>query len=179
MALYAMIVLRWTPAEAIHPISELELRPFRDAGYARADFHLSLQDCLFGIKKAVDLRLLKLDEFDVREYETYEKVENGDWNVSFFLFLSLGRAKPGPRRSPVSGRNKQLMALRECRSSSHLISWLLPHPSSLGTAPPRQKPCRPAELPLRQHLPTSSPYPRPSASSSNNSKPRTSKPSSD
>lgn len=81
MALYAMIVLRWTPAEALHPLSDLELRPFRDAGYARADFHLSLQDCLFGIKKAVDLRLLKLDEFDVREYETYEKVENGDWNV--------------------------------------------------------------------------------------------------
>lgn len=83
MSLYAMIVLRWSPAEALHPISDLELRPFRDAGYARADFHLALQDCLFGIKKAVDLRLLKLDEFDVREYETFEKVENGDWNVSF------------------------------------------------------------------------------------------------
>jgi hypothetical protein len=93
-----MVVLRWSPAEALHPIANLELvrppvpgvpaqsarqRPFRDAGYARADFHLSVQDCLFGIKKAVDLRLLRLDEFDVKEYEHYEKVENGDWNVGF------------------------------------------------------------------------------------------------
>jgi cell division cycle 14 len=63
------------------PAQSVRQRPFRDAGYARADFHLSVQDCLFGIKKAVDLRLLRLDEFDVKEYEHYEKVENGDWNV--------------------------------------------------------------------------------------------------
>ena len=76
-----MVVMRWSPADALHPIACLELQPFRDAGYSRADFHLSVQDVLFGVKKAVDLRLLKLDEFDVREYETYEKVEAGDWNV--------------------------------------------------------------------------------------------------
>ena len=81
ITLYAMVVLRWQPAEALHPISQLELRPFRDAGYARADFGLTIQDIIFGVKKAIEARLLKLDEFDVREYETFEKVENGDWNV--------------------------------------------------------------------------------------------------
>lgn len=43
---------------------------------------MSLQDVVYGIKKGIDNRLLRLDEFDVREYEMYEKVENGDWNVS-------------------------------------------------------------------------------------------------
>ncbi|KAI9615784.1 hypothetical protein KEM48_005455 [Puccinia striiformis f. sp. tritici PST-130] len=80
MALYCMIVLRWSVADALHPISHLELQPFRDAGYSRADFNLSIQNVLFGVKKAIDLRLLKLEEFDLKEYETFEKVEHGDYN---------------------------------------------------------------------------------------------------
>ncbi|ORY74516.1 protein-tyrosine phosphatase-like protein [Leucosporidium creatinivorum] len=80
MALYAMIVMRWSPADVLHPIACLELQPFRDAGYARADFHLSLQSCIYGIHRAIALHLLDLSTFDLVAYETYEKVENGDWN---------------------------------------------------------------------------------------------------
>ncbi|KAG0144068.1 hypothetical protein CROQUDRAFT_80351 [Cronartium quercuum f. sp. fusiforme G11] len=80
ISLYCMIVLRWSPADALHPISQLQIQPFRDAGYSRADFQLSIQNVLFGVKRAIDLRLLKLDEFDLKEYETFEKVENGDYN---------------------------------------------------------------------------------------------------
>jgi hypothetical protein len=32
---------------------------------------------------------LKLDEFDVKEYEHYEKVENGDWNVRLLSLLLM------------------------------------------------------------------------------------------
>jgi cell division cycle 14 len=84
-----MIVLRWSPADALHPVACLELQPFRDAGYARADFHLSLQDILFGARRAIDNRLLKLDEFNLQEYEYYEKVENGDWNYITPHFLAF------------------------------------------------------------------------------------------
>lgn len=84
-----MIVLRWSPADALHPVAVLELQPFRDAGYARADFHLSLQDIIFGTRKAIDHRLLKLDEFNLSEYEYYEKVENGDWNFITPNFLAF------------------------------------------------------------------------------------------
>ncbi|KAM0789116.1 hypothetical protein ACM66B_003171 [Microbotryomycetes sp. NB124-2] len=80
IALYAMIVMRWTPADVLHPIACLELQPFRDAGYARADFHLSVQSCIYGIHRAIALQLLDLSKFDLVAYETYEKVENGDWN---------------------------------------------------------------------------------------------------
>ena len=84
-----MIVLRWSPADALHPIACLELQPFRDAGYARADFHLHLQDVLFGARRAIDNRLLKLDEFNIQEYEYFEKVENGDWNYITPHFLAF------------------------------------------------------------------------------------------
>ncbi|KAK4047913.1 cell division control protein 14 [Microbotryomycetes sp. JL201] len=80
IALYAMIVMRWSPADVLHPIACLELQPFRDAGYARADFHLSVQSCIYGIHRAIALHLLDLSKFDLVAYETYEKVENGDWN---------------------------------------------------------------------------------------------------
>ncbi|EGG06533.1 uncharacterized protein MELLADRAFT_36193, partial [Melampsora larici-populina 98AG31] len=80
ISLYCMIVLRWSPADSLHPISQLQIQPFRDAGYSRADFQLSIQNVLYGVKRAIDLRLLKLDEFDLKEYECFEKVENGDYN---------------------------------------------------------------------------------------------------
>ncbi|SCV70956.1 BQ2448_3718 [Microbotryum intermedium] len=80
IALYAMIVMRWHPADVLHPIACLELQPFRDAGYARADFHLSVQSVIYGVYRAISLRLLDLSTFDLVAYETYEKVENGDWN---------------------------------------------------------------------------------------------------
>ncbi|SCZ98519.1 BZ3500_MvSof-1268-A1-R1_Chr7-1g09187 [Microbotryum saponariae] len=102
-----MIVMRWHPADVLHPIACLELvsgplscarrvsifllisicsslptsqQPFRDAGYARADFHLSVQSVIYGVYRAISLRLLDLSTFDLVAYETYEKVENGDWN---------------------------------------------------------------------------------------------------
>jgi cell division cycle 14 len=75
-----MIVLRRPPWEAFHPIAELEFMPFRDAGRGPSDFNLSIQDCLWGMWKAMQNGLCDMNEFSVEEYEYYEKVENGDWN---------------------------------------------------------------------------------------------------
>lgn len=100
MALYCMIVLRWSPADALHPISHLEVQPFRDAGYSRADFNLSIQNVLYGVKKAIDLRLLKLEEFDLKEYETFEKVEHGDYNWLSPHFIAFA--------SPVESANGRI-----------------------------------------------------------------------
>lgn len=65
--------------------------PFRDAGRGYSDFNLSIQDCLWGMYKAMQNGLCDLNEFDVTEYEYYEKVENGDWNwitPNFIAFAS-------------------------------------------------------------------------------------------
>lgn len=80
MALYVMIVHRRTPWDAFHPIAEIEFMPFRDAGRGPSDFNLNIQDCLWGMWKAMQHGLCDMNEFSVEEYEFYEKVENGDWN---------------------------------------------------------------------------------------------------
>ena len=75
-----MIVMRRAPWDAFHPIAELEFMPFRDAGRGPSDFNLNIQDCLWGIWKAMQHGLCDMNEFNIEEYEYYEKVENGDWN---------------------------------------------------------------------------------------------------
>lgn len=104
-----MIVQRRTPWEVFYPIAEIEFMPFRDAGRGRSDFHLGIQDCLWGIWKAQHNHLLDMNEFSVDEYEYYEKVDNGDWNwitPGFIAFASPvdsvwirqqkeGKVKPG------------------------------------------------------------------------------------
>ncbi|KAG8783811.1 cell division control protein 14 [Serendipita sp. 405] len=91
MALFVMIVLRRPPWEAFQPLAELEFMPFRDAGRARPDFNLTIQDCLWGFWKALQNGLCDMNQFSVEEYEYYEKVENGDWNwitPGFIAFAS-------------------------------------------------------------------------------------------
>ncbi|KZP15142.1 phosphatases II [Athelia psychrophila] len=91
MALYVMIVQRRAPWEAFHPIAEMEFMPFRDAGRGPSDFNLNIQDCLWGIWKAMQNGLCDMNEFNVEDYEYYEKVENGDWNwltPNFIAFAS-------------------------------------------------------------------------------------------
>ncbi|KAL8287200.1 hypothetical protein RQP46_003652 [Phenoliferia psychrophenolica] len=107
IALYGMIVMRWSPADVLHPIAILELQPFRDAGYARADFHLSIQSTIHGIHRAISLRLLDLSSFDLAAYETFEKVENGDYNwltPNFIAFASPVEPAFISRQSGKSGR---------------------------------------------------------------------------
>lgn len=86
-----MIVQKKAPWEAFQPVAELEFMPFRDAGRGYSDFNLSIQDCLWGMWKAMQNGLCDMNEFSVDDYEYYEKVENGDWNwltPSFIAFAS-------------------------------------------------------------------------------------------
>jgi cell division cycle 14 len=86
-----MIVQRRAPWESFHPIAELEFMPFRDAGRGLPDFNLSIQDCLWGVWKAMQNGLCDMNAFSVEDYEYYEKVENGDWNwitPNFIAFAS-------------------------------------------------------------------------------------------
>ncbi|KAF7313520.1 Phosphoprotein phosphatase [Mycena chlorophos] len=91
LALFVMIVQRRAPWEAFHPIADVEFMPFRDAGRGPSDFNLNIQDCLWGIWKAMQHGLCDMNEFNVEDYEFYEKVENGDWNwitPNFIAFAS-------------------------------------------------------------------------------------------
>lgn len=107
-----MIVQRRAPWEAFHPIAEMEFMPFRDAGRGPSDFNLNIQDCLWGMWKAMQNGLCDMNDFSVEDYEFYEKVENGDWNwltPHFIAFASpvdanwLKREKEAKENGKTSG----------------------------------------------------------------------------
>ncbi|KAF9534992.1 protein-tyrosine phosphatase-like protein [Crepidotus variabilis] len=133
MALYVMIVQRRAPWEAFHPIAEVEFMPFRDAGRGPSDFNLNIQDCLWGIWKAMQNGLCDMNEFDVDDYEYYEKVENGDWNwltPHFIAFASpvdtnwIKQQKEARDPKATCGSSP----LSSSTSSNHALQRKLPTP---------------------------------------------------
>lgn len=105
-ALYSMTIDHICPADAFYPFSELEFMPFRDAGYGRADFCLSIQDVLYGVNRAIDEQLLDLTTFDLEEYEHYEQVQNGDWNWITRDFLAFASPKEHDYVAALASRTK-------------------------------------------------------------------------
>ncbi|KAG0253812.1 Dual specificity protein phosphatase cdc14a [Mortierella polycephala] len=88
---YMMLLQNKTPEEAYAPIEFVypEIKPFRDAGCGPSTYYLTILDCLHGLQKGLDLGLLRLDQFDVKEYKYYEQPCNGDFNwitPSFIAF---------------------------------------------------------------------------------------------
>ncbi|XP_050402650.1 dual specificity protein phosphatase CDC14A isoform X2 [Patella vulgata] len=80
---YAVIYLKKTPAEAYKPLvsgSNPPFLPFRDASFGPCTYNLTLLDCLQAISKALSNGFFDFENFDVDEYEHYERVENGDLN---------------------------------------------------------------------------------------------------
>ncbi|KAI6656698.1 Dual specificity protein phosphatase CDC14A isoform X2 [Oopsacas minuta] len=77
---YLILYCNYTAEEAFQPFNTFTLQPFRDASYGPCMFNLTLLPCLQAIQKAKRLGFLDFDTFDVKEYEYYEKVENGDFN---------------------------------------------------------------------------------------------------
>ncbi|KAK9240424.1 dual specificity protein phosphatase [Lipomyces kononenkoae] len=110
---YMVLVQSWPPHLALSPIAQAEppFMPFRDAGYSVADFTLSVQDVVYGVWKAKDKGLLDMREFNLEEYEKYERVEMGDFNTippHFVAFASPQySASPDatPRKMPTAVRN--------------------------------------------------------------------------
>ncbi|KAG2466451.1 CC14A phosphatase, partial [Polypterus senegalus] len=57
-----------------------ELTYEKDASFGTCSYNLSILDCLHGINKAFHYGWLDFNNFDVEEYEHYERAENGDFN---------------------------------------------------------------------------------------------------
>jgi cell division cycle 14 len=130
-----MIVQRKAPWEAFHPIAEVEFMPFRDAGRGPSDFNLNIQDCLWGIWKAMQNGLCDMNEFNVEDYEYYEKVENGDWNwltPNFIAFASPVDTNWIKREKEAKESAKSGASTPSCPSSftntKHALQRKLPTP---------------------------------------------------
>ncbi|MBW02382.1 Dual specificity protein phosphatase CDC14B, partial [Eschrichtius robustus] len=51
-----------------------------DAAYGSCNFYITLLDCFYAVKKAMQYGFLNFNSFNLDEYEYYEKAENGDLN---------------------------------------------------------------------------------------------------
>ncbi|KAG8526828.1 uncharacterized protein KY384_008257 [Bacidia gigantensis] len=91
LACYMILVQGWSPHLALAPIAQAEppVMPFRDAGYSQADFSLSIQDVLYGVWRAKQEKLCSLDGFNIRDYERFERVDQGDFNWLTADFVAL------------------------------------------------------------------------------------------
>lgn len=67
----------WKPFEKISP----PLAAYRDASYGEhCSYKCHVLDCLRGLEYAIKLGWFDIKNFNLRDYEFYERVENGDLN---------------------------------------------------------------------------------------------------
>jgi cell division cycle 14 len=71
--------------------------PFRDAGYSQADYSIGVQDVVYGLWKAKEEKCCILDNFNLDEYEMFERVEHGDFNWITPHFLAFA----SPQHTPI------------------------------------------------------------------------------
>ncbi|CAH1394333.1 unnamed protein product [Nezara viridula] len=83
IASYSVLYLNKTPEESFKLLTEgvhMPFVPFRDASSGLTVCQISLLDCLQAVFKAYHLGFFNFEDFNVEEYEHYERVENGDLN---------------------------------------------------------------------------------------------------
>ncbi|TGO50807.1 hypothetical protein BOTNAR_0378g00040 [Botryotinia narcissicola] len=99
LATYMVLIQSWAPHLALAPIAQADppLMPFRDAGYSQADYGITVQDVVYGVWRAKEQGFCALPQFDLEEYERYERVDQGDFNWLTPDFLAFA----SPQHHPV------------------------------------------------------------------------------
>ncbi|KAL3479198.1 protein-tyrosine phosphatase-like protein [Aspergillus californicus] len=100
VACYMVLIQSWSPHLALAPIAQADppYMPFRDAGYSQADFILNIQDVVYGVWRAKEQGLCGLRDFSLEDYETFERVDMGDFNWVSPQFLAFA----SPQHQPVA-----------------------------------------------------------------------------
>ena len=82
MGAYLVICKKLSPEEAWSYFADVKppFKPFRDAIAGPCSYECTILDCLRGLKYALQLGWYNPKKFNVKEYEEYEKVDNGDLN---------------------------------------------------------------------------------------------------
>merc|ERR1719319_1677753 len=80
---YQVLYLNKTPKQAYDSISKIACKaaPFRDASMGVCSYKCTVEHCIRAIYRAWKDSFLNFDTFNVNEYEYYERVECGDFNV--------------------------------------------------------------------------------------------------
>jgi cell division cycle 14 len=104
MGAFALLVLKRPSAEIWSSFaSSVPLVPFRDAGFGGCSYDCTMEHCLGGLESAVKLGWFSVNKFNIREYEHFEKVENGDLNwVIPNKFIAFSSPADNPEASSAS-----------------------------------------------------------------------------
>lgn len=80
---YQVLYLKKTPKEAYKAIKGIACKaaPFRDASMGVCTYKCTVQHCLSAVDRAKKDKFLDFAIFNVNEYEYFERVECGDFNV--------------------------------------------------------------------------------------------------
>mmetsp|Transcript_31634 Transcript_31634/g.64134 ORF Transcript_31634/g.64134 Transcript_31634/m.64134 type:complete len:408 (-) Transcript_31634:46-1269(-) len=98
---FLVVIFGWEPEDAIRPFSEFNPSPFlgfRDATFTKADYHLSILDCLNSLKQALRHSFLCTESFNIEEYNKLYSPEF-DMNQPCSKFLAFR----GPSQRPQDG----------------------------------------------------------------------------
>ena len=93
-----VLVQLWSPHQVLQPIAQIDppFQGFRDAGYSNADFEITIQDIVYAMWRAKERGMVDLTTFNLEEYEQYERVDQGDFNVISKDFIAF--ASPQSRK---------------------------------------------------------------------------------
>lgn len=100
-----IVILKKSAQEALSKIEPYSshFRSYRDASKGECFYECTVQHCIEGLEFGVKSGWYDFDKFNVKEYEHYEKVENGDLNWiipgKFLAFMGPVDKMPGEQRS--------------------------------------------------------------------------------
>ncbi len=79
---YLVICKQNTAEEAWKHLADVSppFTPFRDAINGECTYECTILDCLRGLEYAIKLKWYEFDKFNLKQYEEYERVDNGDMN---------------------------------------------------------------------------------------------------
>jgi cell division cycle 14 len=82
MGAFMIVILKMSATEAIEKFKDYQYcaTPFRDASKGDCYYDCTILHCLQGLEFAMKHDWYNFKTFNVKEYEHYERVENGDLN---------------------------------------------------------------------------------------------------
>lgn len=97
---YMVLVQSWSPHQVLQPIAQVEppFQCFRDAGYSAADFEITIQDIVYAMWRAKERNMIDLTNFNLEEYEQYERVDQGDFNAVTKDFIAFASPQQNHRK---------------------------------------------------------------------------------
>lgn len=82
MGAFMIIILKMSAEEACARFKQYMplFKPYRDASKGNCHYQCTMLQCLQGLEYAIKFKWYNFSTFNVKEYEFYERVENGDLN---------------------------------------------------------------------------------------------------